>query len=97
MSTTEAPASLAIDSPTDGVVVLTINRPAARNAVDLATARAISGALDALDDDPNCRVIVLTGAGGHFSAGMDLKAFRATGNVPSTTSGDHSAWSACRR
>lgn len=82
MSTTEATASLMIDNPMDGVAVLTINRPAARNAVDLATAQAISRALDALDDDPNCRVIVLTGAGGHFSAGMDLKAFRATGERP---------------
>ncbi|WP_368680304.1 crotonase/enoyl-CoA hydratase family protein (plasmid) [Rhodococcus opacus] len=82
MSTTETVASLTVERLASGVAVLTINRPEARNAVDLATARAISGALDTLDDDPNCRVIVLTGAGGHFSAGMDLKAFRATGERP---------------
>ena len=82
MSTTEAVESLTVDRLASGVAVLTINRPAARNAVDLATARAISRTLDTLDDDPNCRVIVLTGAGGHFSAGMDLKAFRATGERP---------------
>ncbi|MFC9555240.1 crotonase/enoyl-CoA hydratase family protein [Rhodococcus sp. NPDC056960] len=82
MSTTEARPSLTVDRLASGVAVLTINRPEARNAVDLATARTISRALDTLDNDPNCRVIVLTGAGGHFSAGMDLKAFRATGERP---------------
>ncbi|QHE73179.1 crotonase/enoyl-CoA hydratase family protein [Rhodococcus sp. WAY2] len=83
MSTAEiASESLLVGELTDGVVVLTINRPAARNAIDLGTARAISRTFDLLDSDPDCRVIVLTGAGGHFSAGMDLKAFRATGERP---------------
>jgi enoyl-CoA hydratase/carnithine racemase len=82
MTTIEAPPSLLVDRSTSGVAVLTINRPAARNAVDLATAQAISQAFDALDADPGCRVIVLTGAGGFFSAGMDLKAFRKTGERP---------------
>jgi enoyl-CoA hydratase/crotonobetainyl-CoA hydratase len=75
-------ASLLVDRRTNGVVVLTLNRPEARNAVDLATARAIGRSFDVLDADPECRVVVLTGAGGHFSAGMDLKAFRATGERP---------------
>lgn len=64
-----------LESPTDGVLVITINRPAARNAVDSATARAIAAALDTLDGDVGLRVGILTGAGGTFSAGMDLKAF----------------------
>jgi enoyl-CoA hydratase/carnithine racemase len=66
----------------DGVVVLTLNRPDRRNAIDLATARAVASALDGIDADPAARVIVLTGAGGYFSAGMDLRAYAATGERP---------------
>ncbi|WP_368680420.1 enoyl-CoA hydratase-related protein (plasmid) [Rhodococcus opacus] len=60
----------------NGTAVLKINRPSARNAVDLSTAQANSRTLDSLDDDPDCRVIVLTGTGGFSRQGMDLKAFR---------------------
>src|SRR5438067_6316576 len=59
----------------DGVLVVTLNRPEARNAVDLATAEAVAAALDELDGDAELRAGILTGAGGTFSAGMDLKAF----------------------
>jgi enoyl-CoA hydratase len=59
------------------VAVLTINRPAARNAVNQAVATAMAAALDDLDTRPGIQVIVLTGAGGTFSAGMDLKGFLA--------------------
>jgi enoyl-CoA hydratase len=59
------------------VLVLTLNRPDARNAVNLALAEAIAAALDELDADDELRVGVLTGAGKGFSAGMDLKAFAA--------------------
>jgi enoyl-CoA hydratase len=61
--------------------VITINRPDARNALDGATGRAIAAAADELDADPDLRVGVLTGAGGTFCAGMDLKAFLA-GDLP---------------
>jgi enoyl-CoA hydratase len=57
------------------VQVVTINRPEARNAVDLAVAQGIAAALDELDASGELRAAVLTGAGGSFSAGMDLKAF----------------------
>jgi enoyl-CoA hydratase len=57
------------------VLVITINRPEARNAIDLATAEGIAAALDVLDADPQLRAGVLTGAGSTFCAGMDLKAF----------------------
>jgi enoyl-CoA hydratase len=60
-----------------GVLVITIDRPQARNAIDRATAEGIAAALDALDGDQDLQVGVLTGAGGYFSAGMDLKAFAA--------------------
>jgi len=64
------------------VQVITINRPQARNALNGAVAIAIRDAADELDADPGLSVGVLTGAGGTFSAGMDLKAFLA-GEVPS--------------
>jgi enoyl-CoA hydratase len=60
-----------------GVLVATIERPEARNAVNLAVAEGIAAALERLDGDDELRVGVLTGAGGTFCAGMDLKAFVA--------------------
>jgi enoyl-CoA hydratase len=59
----------------DQILVITLNRPEARNAVDRAVAEGIAAALDQLDADGELRVGVLTGAGGVFSSGMDLKAF----------------------
>jgi enoyl-CoA hydratase len=58
-----------------GVQVITINRPAQKNALDGAVARRVAAAVDELDAAAELRVGVLTGAGGTFSAGMDLKAF----------------------
>jgi enoyl-CoA hydratase len=58
-----------------GVQVITINRPEAKNALNGAVAQAVADAADELDADPDLRVAVLTGSGGNFSAGMDLKAF----------------------
>ena len=57
--------------------MITLNRPAVRNAVDGDTANAVAAALDLLDGDDGLSVGVLTGTGGTFSAGMDLKAFLA--------------------
>ena len=57
-----------------GVLVITIDRVAARNSFDLATARQMEAALDRLDEDPSASVGVITGAGGVFCAGQDLKA-----------------------
>ena len=59
----------------DGVQVITINRPEAKNALDRAVAEGVAAAVDELDASDDLRVGVLTGAGGTFSAGMDLKAF----------------------
>ena len=60
---------------TDGdVAVVTINRPAVRNAVDDPTAAELAGAFRRFDDDEALAVAVLTGAGGTFCAGADLKA-----------------------
>jgi enoyl-CoA hydratase len=61
----------------DGVLVITLNRPDARNAVNAELAEGVGAALDELDSDDELRVGVLTGAGKGFSSGMDLKAFVA--------------------
>ncbi|MGP3927555.1 crotonase/enoyl-CoA hydratase family protein [Streptomyces sp. 8N616] len=55
-------------------LLITIDRPAARNAVNAAVATGLAAALDELETDPALRAGVLTGAQGTFSAGMDLKA-----------------------
>jgi enoyl-CoA hydratase len=57
------------------VLLITINRPEMRNAVNGAVAEGMAGALDQLDADDELTVGVVTGAGGYFSAGMDLGAF----------------------
>src|SRR5918995_3342576 len=68
----------AVATAVDGeVLVVTIDRPEARNAVNLAVAEGIAAALDRLDGDDSLRAGILTGAGGTFCAGMDLKAFVA--------------------
>jgi len=60
------------------IEILTINRPEARNAVNGAVSRGIGGALDELENDDDCWVVIITGAGDKaFCAGMDLKAFAA--------------------
>jgi enoyl-CoA hydratase len=59
----------------DGVQIITINRPEAKNALNGAVAVGIAAAVDELDEDDDLRVGILTGAGGTFCAGMDLKAF----------------------
>jgi enoyl-CoA hydratase len=61
------------------VLVMTIDRPAARNAINREVAKALSAALDYLESHQELTAGVLTGAGGHFCAGMDLKAFPTEG------------------
>ena len=59
----------------DGIVIVTINRPAQRNAVNRAVSYGVCAAIDELDARDDLRVGILTGAGGNFCSGMDLKAF----------------------
>lgn len=61
----------------DGVAVITLNRPEAKNAVNQALAQAMAKSLDEIEHRDDVRVVILTGAGGSFCAGMDLKAFVA--------------------
>ncbi|MEL7730339.1 crotonase/enoyl-CoA hydratase family protein [Citromicrobium bathyomarinum] len=57
------------------VLIITINRPDAKNAMNKAAAEGIAAALDRLDAEDDLRVAILTGAGGTFCSGMDLKGF----------------------
>lgn len=66
----------------DGIMTVTLNRPKARNAVNLSVAKGIAAAMDELDSNDNIHVAIITGAGGTFCSGMDLKAF-VTGELPS--------------
>lgn len=59
----------------DGVLIVTINRPEAKNAMSRAAAEGIAAAMDRLDAEDELRVGILTGAGGTFCSGMDLKGF----------------------
>lgn len=88
---TTQPGSQAQDAPAepevlvehrDGVAVITINRPKARNAVNLAVTKAVAAAVDELDARDDLTVGVITGAGGTFCSGMDLKGF-LRGETPS--------------
>lgn len=63
----------------DGVARLTLNRPQAGNAIDLATARALLDAADRCDSDPDVRCVLLTGSGRLFCAGGDLALFASAG------------------
>src|ERR1700754_624283 len=65
----------------DRVLLITLNRPDARNAVNLAMAEAMDAALTELDSSDELSLGVITGEGKGFSSGMDLKAF-ATGERP---------------
>ncbi|KUI24840.1 enoyl-CoA hydratase [Mycobacterium sp. IS-1742] len=58
-------------------LIITINRPEARNAVNFAVSQGLADAVDELDSDTGLSVAILTGAGGNFCSGMDLKAFAA--------------------
>jgi enoyl-CoA hydratase len=66
----------------DGVLIITINRPEARNAVNRAVAQGIAAAMEQLDGDNSLNAGIITGAGGTFCSGMDLKAF-LKGELPS--------------
>lgn len=81
MTEYEASFSQLVVEEHNEVLVMTMNRPQVRNAMSLSLATEIAAAIDILDERPDLRVGVLTGAGGTFCAGMDLKAF-ARGERP---------------
>lgn len=65
----------------DGIMTVTLNRPEAKNAANRALAEGVAAAMDELDSNDDIKVAILTGAGGTFCAGMDLKAF-VSGETP---------------
>lgn len=71
-----------LTSEEDGVLIITMNRPEAKNAMNRAAAEGIAAALDRLDSNDALRAAILTGAGGTFCSGMDLKGF-LKGELPS--------------
>ncbi|MBJ30927.1 MAG: enoyl-CoA hydratase [Acidimicrobiaceae bacterium] len=66
---------LQVQRPHDGVVVLRLNRPAERNALDTATLTKLNESIGALGEDRNARVVVIAGTGPVFCAGADLQEF----------------------
>ena len=77
VSTSETgPVSEVLVEVDSGILTITINRPAQRNAMTRAAAELIAEALIRLDAEPDLRVGILTGSGGTFCAGMDLKRFQ---------------------
>jgi enoyl-CoA hydratase/carnithine racemase len=68
--------SISIDEPVPSIRVLTIDRTAKRNALDIATYRRLRQAIQAADEDALAQVIVITGRGGVFTSGNDLADFR---------------------
>ncbi|MCL2542768.1 MAG: enoyl-CoA hydratase-related protein [Nocardioidaceae bacterium] len=73
----------------DGVAVITLNRPAALNAVDAALSTAVGEGLEAAQADDAVRVVVVTGTGRAFCAGADLKAISAGQDIGAT---GHPEW-----
>ncbi len=64
------------------IATITLDRPAKRNAIDADMTTALRAAIARLEGDPALRVGILTGAGGHFCAGLDLAAFAAGSVAP---------------
>jgi enoyl-CoA hydratase len=82
MMTDAATAPEVLTEVRDGVIIITLNRPEAKNAANRALAEGVAAALDRLDGEDDLRVGIITGAGGTFCSGMDLKGF-LRGELPS--------------
>ena len=75
-------APVVVDQPRDGITRITMNRPGRLNAMTSELVEGLHGALDAVAVDSSCRVVVLTGSGRGFCAGLDLGGY---GDAPHTT------------
>ena len=87
--TADVQAPAALTERRGNVLVITLNRPEARNAVNSAVSIAVGDALQAAQDDPEVRAVVITGAGESFCAGADLKAISRRENLFHP---DHGEW-----
>jgi enoyl-CoA hydratase len=72
-----------VDHPADGVTRVTLNRPDDMNTLTVELVSEMQAVLKRIHDDHSCRVVILTGAGRAFCAGLDLKGY---GTVPGTHS-----------
>ena len=88
-----APASLAPAATVEGVALVTIDRPDALNALSFDLLRELAAAFEALDADPACRAIVLTGSGTRaFAAGADIRELAIQTSASLASGGDFDAW-----
>jgi enoyl-CoA hydratase len=85
---------LRVDQVDETVWQLTLQRPEQRNALSIELRDAVSDVLDALADDAAVSVVVITGSGGAFSAGFDLKEFEAAAADPAL---DTALWASSHR
>jgi crotonobetainyl-CoA hydratase len=85
---TDAVNPAALTERRGNVALITINRPEARNAVNSAVSTAVGDALEAAQNDPEVRAVVITGAGESFCAGADLKAISRRENIYHPDRGD---------
>ena len=76
---------ITLEKTPEGYAVLTLNRPAAMNALSLELRTRLAQTVDALQADPSVRVLILTGAGRAFCAGLDLKELGSRGLVSAST------------
>ena len=76
---------LTVEKAPEGYAVLTLNRPGAMNALSLELRNRLAQTIDALQADPEVRVLILTGAGRAFTAGLDLKELGTRGLVSAST------------
>jgi enoyl-CoA hydratase len=82
--TTFDPNLVRLEFPIAGCAIVTLDRPAAMNALSLAMRKQFVATIDDLQSDPGMRVLIVTGAGKAFCAGLDLKELGASRDLAST-------------
>ena len=86
------------DGPLDGVALVTLDRPAVLNALDFALVAELTDALEALDRDPACRAIVITGAGDRaFASGVDIRELAAQTSASLMAADEFHRWERIKR
>lgn len=94
---TEQGETVISTQPAAGVGLIEIDRPEARNALNLDVRKALANSVEAFAGDPHVRAIVIAGRGGNFVAGADIKAFAAMGSTDVVVERLHQYWDAISR
>jgi enoyl-CoA hydratase len=81
-----------LERPAEGVVLLRINRPEARNALNLEVRKLLAKHLTEVSDDTTTRAVVLTGSDKSFAAGADIKEMAGIGTIEALQRGTHKLW-----